>query len=182
MDRYFKEIANERFGQKTTGSFRAVPDNVVTRIVVTILIFVAIIILLLVISTHTINAAVSFLFDGLAIAAAILSIPAIRMQYAGEEWRYTITTKSFSLVTKGRARNYKYEDVEGVSYVFLLHPITRRKIGFNITVKTKYGSDKYRYLSIYKGETLTPDKTPFYVLNDPPKPAPEFDRFSEFTR
>lgn len=182
MDRYYSEIAYERFNQKRTGKFRAVPENVVLRIVATIAIFAIVIILLLVLSGRTINGTVSLVLDAIAIALLIFSIPAVRMQYAGKEWTYTITSKQFSLVTKGCARNYKYEDVEGVSYEFLLHPITRRKIGFIISVKTKYTSDKYKYLSILRGEQITPQSTPFYILNDPPKPEPQFDRFSEFAR
>lgn len=179
MDRFYSEIANGRFGQKTTGKFREVPENVVLRITLTIVIFLVVIIFLLAISGNTVNPYASFLIGGIVIALCILLIPAIRMQYAGKEWTYTITSKQFSLITKGCARNYKYEDVEGVSYEFLLHPITRRKIGFIVSVKTKYRSDKYKYLSILRGEQLTPQQTPFYVLNEPPAPPPEFDRFSQ---
>lgn len=182
MDRYYSEIANGRFGQKTTGSFRAVPDNVALRITGTIAIFVVVITLLLVVSGNTVNAFASFVIDGIVIALCILCIPAVRMQYAGQEWNYTITDKQFSLVTKGCARNYKYEDVVGVSYENLLHPITRKKIGYIVSVKTKHRSDKYRYLSMYKGEALTPQRTPFYALSEPPVPPPEFDRFSGCSR
>ncbi|MBE6879361.1 MAG: hypothetical protein E7490_00815 [Ruminococcaceae bacterium] len=182
MDRHYSEIAYGRFNQKRTGKFRVVPENVVLRIVATIAIFAVVIILLLVVSGRTINGTVSLVLDAIAIALLIFSIPAVRMQYAGKEWTYTITDKQFSLVTKGQARNYKYKDVEGVSYEFLHHPITRRKIGFIVSVKTKYTSDKYKYISILRGEQITPQSTPFYILNDPPKLEPEFDRFSEFTR
>ncbi len=182
MDRHYSEIAYGRFDQKTTGKFREVPENVVLRITLTIAIFLVVIILLLAVSGNTVNGTVSMVIDVIVIALCILLISVVRMQYAGKEWTYTITSKQFSLVTKGCARNYKYEDVEGVSYEFLLHPITRRKIGFIVSVKTKYTSDKYKYLSILRGEQLTPQKTPFYILNDPPKPEPQFDRFSEFTR
>ena len=178
MDRYYSEIANGRFNQKTTGSFRAVPDNVVLRIVVTIVVFAAIIGMLLVVSENTVNSVVALVFDLSVLVLVILCVPVIRMQYAGDEWTYTITDKQFSLIKKGCARNYKYADVEGASYVYLLHPITRKKIGYTVTVKTKYRSDKYNYLSSFRGETLTPQKTPFYVLNEPPVPPPEFDRFS----
>ncbi len=182
MDRHYSEIAYGRFNQKRTGKFRVVPENVVLRIVATIAIFVIVIILLLAVSANTVNGTVSLVIDGIIIALCIFCIPVVRMQYAGKEWTYTITDKQFSLVTKGHARNYKYEDVEGVSYEFLHHPITRRKIGFIVSVKTKYSSDKYKYISILRGEQLTPQSTPFYVLNDPPRPEPLFDRFSEFTR
>ena len=182
MDRHYSEIAYGRFNQKRTGKFRVVPENVVLRIVATIAIFAVVIILLLVVSGNTVNSTVSLVFDVIAIALCIFCIPVVRMQYVGEEWTYTITDKQFSLVAKGKARNYKYKDVEGVSYEFLHHPITRTKIGFIVSVKTKYTSDKYKYVSILKGEQLTPQSTPFYILNEPPVPQPEFDRFSEFTR
>ena len=178
MDRHYSEIAYGRFDQKTTGKFREVPENVVLRITLTITIFLVVIIFLLVLSGRIINGAVSMVIDGIAIALCILLIPVVRMQYVGKEWTYTITSKQFSLVTKGCARNYKYEDVIGVSYEFLFHPITRRKIGFIVSVKTKYNSDRYKYVSILRGEQVTPQSTPFYILNDPPKPEPQFDRFS----
>ena len=107
MDRHYSEIAYGRFDQRTTGKFREVPENVVLRITLTIVIFLVVIIFLLVLSGRIINGAVSMVIDGIAIALCILLIPVVRMQYAGKEWTYTITSKQFSLVTKGCARNYK---------------------------------------------------------------------------
>ncbi len=97
----------------------------------------------------------------------ILSAIAIGLIHKGSKCRYVADEKSLKLFIPHKPTvEYRYENAKNVYFV----PITGagKTVGFEITVMTKQGVDKYQYISPRKGAFTTPENTPFYYLQAPP--------------
>lgn len=162
------DLLDGRFEFRQSGSFRELSIGATAKIIVSaviepILVFMSISAVIggLFGSLHTISNIVIMI--ALAVILPILPIWYILWVSGGErQYRYEANDKTMRIYNKRRTYIFRYCDVRNVEY----RPLTLifRKVGYTVTVTSKYETVIFRYMTPRKAEFTDTASTPFSIL------------------
>lgn len=88
----------------------------------------------------------------------------VRIAHIGSVCRFTGDDNEFRITDpNGHVEIFYYPDITGIDYTPIRY-ITKKLRGYKVTINTKYRSVVYQYIAYGKQRILSPNDTPFYVL------------------
>ncbi len=174
-DRFREDSLRGRFEFKQTGTFSEYDIFGIVKSLVAF--FIAVVTFLLFLFVFSRSFIINLLIIPITIVIILIWITCTKMFISGKEWKYIADNKKMVISRKGDVRIYKYGEVESVTYKTALRGF-KSLSGYTVIVKCNNGkTHRYEYISPQNGALMAKENTPFYILNNPPKP---FDKDADY--
>ncbi len=167
-DRFRDDVLCGRFEFKQTGTIFEYDIKGYIKALIALVVALGVIFLFIFVFSR--SYVIDLLTPAIIIIIALIWIGCAKMFVSSKQWHYVADNKKMVVSRKGTVRIYKYDEVIRVLYKEAPRGF-KSLAGYTVTIEMKNGSiHKYDYISPQKGAMMSSEKTPFYILEHPPKP------------